>query len=93
MELPDDIYELVQNHLGHEALTIQARYGRGAWIATDGQAGYVPLAQLPNLFGGGSRIDFNQVINEVKTSDPAKQVVIIFNIQADLQMISVVDIE
>lgn len=97
MELPPEINDLVQQHLGRAALDIQAEAGRGAWIATadtDGeQARYVLLADLETLFGGGSRDEFDQLIREVEQFDPTRQVVILFNVERDLQMIATVDIE
>lgn len=96
MELPPEINELIQTHLGQRALDTQAELGRGAWIAQDvngGQASFVPLGKLPELFGGGSASDFALLLKEVAMFDLAHQVVIVFNINADLQTIAIVDIE
>lgn len=96
MELPPEINELVQKHLGQRALDTQDEHGRGAWIAVDvngGQASFVPMGKLEALYGGGNRADFDQLLTDVQTFNPHTQVVIVFNVEPDLQMIATVDIE
>ena len=93
MELPPKLIDLVQNHLGKQALAIQQQQGRGAWIAPkSGTVSYAPVVDLPKLFGEASFKEFASLLEEVKASDPSKQVVVIFTTEDDARIIATVDI-
>lgn len=93
MELPPEIVELTKTHLGKPALAIQQKEGRGAWIATaDNRARYVRADDLHKVIDNGDADDIAAIHAMVAAFDPAREVVLIFNMSADLQMVSVIEV-
>lgn len=91
MELPLEVYEMIQTHLGQKAIAIQKSQGRGAWVITsDNQARYIPVAALPTIIQGD---ETKQVFEMIELFDPASQVVVIFQFTEDVQLTGIVDIE
>jgi hypothetical protein len=95
MVMPEGLVQFVRDHLGQKALDTQADAGRGVWFAVEddgGTASYVQKANLTKLFGGGSWLDFKDMLKMVEEYDPAVQVVVLFCYDEDLQFLGCFDI-
>lgn len=94
MELPTDIVRLIRHQLGYAALDIQKQAGRGAWIITaHEQASYVTLVELPKVFCRSNKDDLTSLLEAVNKFNPLREVVAVFNIEPQLQIISTVKIK
>lgn len=91
MRLPDDINKMIQD-IGKKAPTTQIKYGRGAWLITHNnrRAGYVLEVDLPLAIDAGS---LDQLLRMVRDYDPTKQVVVIYEIDDEWQIIRTMNIE
>jgi hypothetical protein len=95
MELSKELNELVQKHLGKQALSIQQKSGRGLWIAHSGdQASYVLLKDVSKMFKFGSADEMQDVIDAINEADINSQVVVWFDTGEEAtNFAAVVDIE
>ena len=80
MELPKELNDLVQKHLGKRALAIQQKGGRGLWVAHSGnQASYVLLKDVPTIFKFGSADELQDLVDAINAADLNSQVVVWFD--------------
>jgi hypothetical protein len=92
MDTPPKFKVLVKKYLGQAALDIQQQEGRGVWLITaDNAARYIPAGSIPEIIEEGDAGDIADLYQMVESFDPKTQVVVIFNMTTDLQMIGVIE--